>query len=226
MKPKTRVSILDDHQSIIDGYRYRLQRSPEIEVVATGLFGHELESMLEHHPTDVLLLDLQIATAPDNANPYEVLRVIPHLLQTYPTLSILIISMHVTRTLVRSVMEKGASGYILKDDHKTIQRLAEIIFSVAQGDIYLSREAEEKYAGYEEKPLLTTRQLEVLSLFAAYPDHTSASVALKLNVANSTVRNLLSDAYLRLGVRNRGAAILKAQQLGILPPPPTHAPFV
>ena len=33
---------------------------------------------------------------------------------------------------------------------------------------------------------------------------------------NSTVRNLLSGAYLRLGVRNRAAAVAKARQLGLI----------
>jgi len=39
-----------------------------------------------------------------------------------------------------------------------------------------------------------------------------------MNVANSTVRNLLSGAYLRLGVNSRAAAIAKARQLGLIPP--------
>jgi hypothetical protein len=33
---------------------------------------------------------------------------------------------------------------------------------------------------------------------------------------NSTARNLLSGAYLRLGVRNRAAAVAKARQLGLI----------
>ena len=41
-----RVAILDDHISIIDGYNYRLSKTPEIEVVATGVFGEELEPLL------------------------------------------------------------------------------------------------------------------------------------------------------------------------------------
>jgi DNA-binding CsgD family transcriptional regulator len=37
-------------------------------------------------------------------------------------------------------------------------------------------------------------------------------------VSNSTVRNLLSGAYVRLGVRTRGAAIEKARLLGLITP--------
>ena len=37
-----------------------------------------------------------------------------------------------------------------------------------------------------------------------------------LFVAPSTIRNHLSDIYLKLGVNSRTSAILKAQQLGLL----------
>jgi two-component system nitrate/nitrite response regulator NarL len=39
MSKKIRVAILDDHQSIVDGYLYRLQNAPDIEVVATAVYG-------------------------------------------------------------------------------------------------------------------------------------------------------------------------------------------
>ena len=67
---------------------------------------------------------------------------------------------------------------------------------------------------------LSPRQLEALSLCAAYPDWTSADVAEKMSVSNSTVRNLLSSAYLRLGVHSRPAAIAIARQQGLITPDP------
>ena len=43
-------------------------------------------------------------------------------------------------------------------------------------------------------------------------------IAGKLGVANSTLRNLLSDSYKRLKVNNLAAAIMKARQLGFITP--------
>jgi len=223
MKPaaKIRVSILDDHQSIVDGYLYRLSSIPEISVVGVASFGEELEPMLKEHPTDVLLLDVTVPTSPQNANPYPILYLIPKLLQVYPTLFILVISMHNQYTLVKAVMEAGASGYILKDDQASIRQLGSVITSIAAGGIYLSQAVHQKLLrrqSGELGPLLTTRQQEVLSLCAAYPDLTTYEIAARLCVANSTVRNLLSSAYLRLNVRNRSAAVARCRQLGLLIP--------
>jgi hypothetical protein len=37
-------------------------------------------------------------------------------------------------------------------------------------------------------------------------------------LAASTMRNMLSDAYVKLGVNNRGAAIIKAREMGLITP--------
>jgi DNA-binding CsgD family transcriptional regulator len=68
--------------------------------------------------------------------------------------------------------------------------------------------------------MLTPRQLEALSLCASHPDGETGLLANQLGVTGSTLRNLLSNSYLRLGVRTRAAAIAKAHQLGILPVEP------
>ncbi|NMC11944.1 MAG: response regulator transcription factor, partial [Chloroflexi bacterium] len=66
--------------------------------------------------------------------------------------------------------------------------------------------------------LLTSRQMEALALSSAYPDASTEEIAQKMNIAHSTFRNLLSEAYLRLEVSNRAAAIEKARQLGLITP--------
>jgi len=221
MPSKICVAILDDHQSIVDGYLYRLKDLPHIEVVGMAAFGVELELLLAEHPTDVLLLDVNVPTAPDNPNPFPILHVIPDVLQKYPTLAVLVISMLTERLLIQAVMDSGASGYIYKDDSKSLRELGAIVLSVASGGVYLSQQAHQllsKRQAKESEPDLTRRQLEALSLCAAYPEASIADLASKLSVTNSTIRNLLSSAYLRLGVHNRAAALAKARQLGLITP--------
>jgi two-component system nitrate/nitrite response regulator NarL len=218
-----RVTILDDHQSIIDGYIYRLSSISTIEIAATLHFGEELEPTLADHLTDVLLLDINVPTSAENANPYPILHEIPSLLEKYPNLHILVISMYAERSLIRAVMEAGASGYVLKDDRAMLQDLGNVVQSVANGGIYFSQKAHQLMLSQKTTPSderLSPRQLEALSLCAAYPDWTSADLAAKMAVSHSTVRNLLSGAYLRLGVHNRTGAIAKARQLGLITPDP------
>ncbi len=227
MSKKIRVTILDDHQSIVDGYIYRLEKDLQIEVVATLHCGEDLEPTLAKHPTDVLLLDVNVPTSAENRNPYPILYAIPKLLQMYANLNILVISMHAERGLIRAVMEAGASGYILKDDQATVKDLGSVVRTIASGGVHFSQIALDLYTKYlstQNNDLLTPRQLEVLSLCAAYPDSTSTELAKKMSISNSTVRNLLSTAYLKLGVHNRAAAIAKARETGVIAPNQSELP--
>ena len=221
MKNKISVTILDDHQSIVDGYLFRLSKFPQIEIINTIEYGEDLEGALRKQVPDVLILDVNVNVSAENSNNYPIFHVIPDLLQRYPDLAILVISMHNDRSIIRAVMEGGASGYILKDDQRTIQELGSVILSIMSGGIFLSEKVRNLYvknrSAASEEPL-TGRQMEALSLCAAYPDHTTERLAQIMNVANSTVRNLLSGAYLRLGVNSRAAAIAKARQMGLIPP--------
>lgn len=221
---KVRVAILDDHQSIIDGYIYRLNHTPGVEVVATATYGEELEPMLEKHPVDVLLLDLSVRTSEENSNPFPILYLIPKLLQRHPDLVVLVISMFIEPGLMRSIVEAGASGYMLKDDTAAFRDLGNVVLSVAHGGVYFSKRIHEVYLqiGQGGNGTLTPRQLELLSLCAAYPDSSTSDLAQMMSVSNSTVRNLLSSAYLRLNVHSRTAAVEKAREIGLITPrPPT-----
>lgn len=218
---KIKVGVLEDHQMVIDGYQYRLSREADIELVWAAMYGSEIEPLLAKEPVDVLLLDIQVHTAPDNPNPYPILHIIPRVLQLYPELSILVISMLNEQPLVRAIMKAGASGYILKDDRDASRDLGNIVKSVTAGTIYVSPKAEQAVLAQpldETHSVLTPRQSEILSLCNAYPDLSRQELSQRLNIEYSTVRNTLSDAYFRLGVRSLSAALAKARQLGILTP--------
>lgn len=220
MSEKIRVAILDDHQSIVDGYVYRLEKDPTIEISATGVYGEELEPMLANHPTDVLLLDVSLPTSAQNPNPSPILHLIPRLLQTYPDLSVLVISMHTERALIKAIVEAGASGYILKDDRETLRELNVAVQVVARGGIHFSQQAYQLLIRNDPQDdnMLSVRQREILSLSAAYPNSTASDLAQILKVTASTVRNLLSTSYIKLGVNNRTGAIFKAREMGLITP--------
>lgn len=221
-KGKIRVAILDDHPGMVDGYLYRLSGSPNIEVVASARFGDELEPMLAAHEVDVLILDVSAPASRGEHTPYPLFSVLPRIQSEHPQTAVLIISMFKQRTLVQAVMQAGAKGYIVKDDEEALKRLGEIVTSVAAGGVYFSRESYDAWTNkagqLDDVRMLTERQREVLSLYASNPGLTTEDIAGKLGVANSTLRNLLSDSYKRLKVNNLAAAIMKARQLGFITP--------
>jgi DNA-binding NarL/FixJ family response regulator len=223
---RIRVALLDDHQSVIDGYHYRLEKEPQIEIAGAAHNGAALEELLARTPVDLVILDVSVPTSAANLQPYPVLYAIPSLRQQYPNLAVLVISMMAERALVKAVLEAGARGYILKDDLASITDLAAIVLAVARGGMHLSEQVSAMLSEAGSRPgdpELTPRQLEAISLCAAYPGEALARLAIMMGITESTLRNLLSTTYVKLGVRNRAEAVLKAQSLGLAagPRPPT-----
>ena len=219
------IAILDDHQGIIDGYRYRLDSEPDMEVVAEASFGDNLEVVLQEHAVDLLILDVYVPTSATNQNPYPILYIIPRLLDRYPNLVIIVISVIARTTLIKAVMDAGVSGYILKDDRHALQDLSSIVRTVVDDGVYMSRDAQVLYTSrFATNQDLSKRQLEALSLCAAYPEMKTSQLAQQMGIAHSTLRNLLSQTYLKLGVSNRSGAILIAQRMGLIAPPESDLP--
>jgi DNA-binding NarL/FixJ family response regulator len=226
MNRKLRVAILDDHIMTVEGYAATLAKDPRVEVTAKMSYGDELEPTLASHPVDVLILDVSVPASEDNRSPYPILHVIPKLIETHRNLKILVISMHSERSLIRAVMDAGASGYILKDDQPVLLNLANVLATIFNDGIQLSRTTYDIYAKHisNESKELTQREREALSLAAAHPNETTSELAQKLGVRHSTARNLLAKAYVKLNVNNRAAAIAKGRELGLITPYPKEAP--
>jgi DNA-binding NarL/FixJ family response regulator len=144
--------------------------------------------------------------------------VIPELLRTYPEIKILVVSMHSRPALFKAIKDTGASGYILKDDGESFNRLDEILLDIYEHDsIHYSPEVLKVLTTPDQLPNLTSRQAQILSLVRSQPGISNVELANVLVVAPSTIRNHLSDIYIKLGVNNRASAIIRAQQLGLLP---------
>lgn len=217
MAATIRVAIVDDHQSIIDGYLFRLQNAKDIDVVGSTHYGEGIEPLLANHVVNVLLLDAQIPTSNTNPASYPVFLILPKLIETYPQLHVLIISIHNQRSFIKYALEAGASGYVIKDDYQTIESIDAVIRSIAGGGVHISRGAlQSLFDERSMEELLTQRQIEALSLCAAFPNETTAELAQRLNIAHSTMRNILSGSYLRLGVRSRSAAVAEARRRRII----------
>jgi two-component system, NarL family, response regulator DevR len=101
-----RVVIVDDHPMVREGLRTMLD-DEGIEVV--GEAGTTAEALREARRAapDVLLLDVELSDG-------DGLATLPELKRAAPGASVLIVTMHAERALVRRAVEVGAAGYVLK----------------------------------------------------------------------------------------------------------------
>jgi two-component system, NarL family, nitrate/nitrite response regulator NarL len=112
----------------------------------------------------------------------------------------------------------GAHGAISKtaDAHE----LRALIAAVHRGETYLPRELQGflvqrlRDQWREDRPQLSTRQFEVLTLIAE--GFSAQQIASTLGVTRATVKTHLEHLYENLGVTERAAAVAVAMRTGIL----------
>ncbi|HTN46716.1 MAG TPA: response regulator transcription factor [Flavipsychrobacter sp.] len=184
---KIRIIVADDHHILLDGLKALLQKQKDIEIV--GLFnnGKEVYEALPNLTIDVALLDI-------NMPEMDGLELTKKIKKEFPSIPVIILSMHDDAGHIMELIEAGASGYLLKN--VTDKELLEAIKSVATGKFYFSTEVSEKIAAVamqqqrrqdaaEDEPKLTDRELEILKLVAK--EYSNAQIAQTLFISERTV---------------------------------------
>ena len=209
------VAILENIQSIVDGYHFRLDGVQEINICAAASYGEQLEALLTDHAVHVLLLEPYVPASAENYNSFPIWSTLKQIFKKQPFLHVLVITKARDATLVKQAVASGVCGYILKDDTQTILTLAAVVISIARGGVYFSQQAHEMLHDQgEAQMMLTERQLQALSLCASYPDQTTQQLAAQLNIAPSTFRSLLSTSYKQLQTHSRAGAVEEARHRG------------
>jgi DNA-binding NarL/FixJ family response regulator len=198
-----RVLVADDHPVVQQGLCTMLELEEDITVVGRAGDGAEAVTQAREQHPDVILLDVQMP----NVDGIEALRQIR---ATAPDARVIVLTTYRNEDYVFPSLQAGASGYMLKD--ATREELAGAIRSVAAGESLL--DPEWLRTKPSELPSLTARERDVLRLMA--DGRSNAEIAQKLFVSENTVKTHVSNILVKLGCRDRAAAVLTAWRRHLL----------
>lgn len=178
-----RIVIADDHAIMRAGLKQMFAIMPDMEIVAEAVDGESTLGTLRQTRCDVLLLDLNM---PGSSGPDLIARLRAH----WPTLPILVLSMHDTAQVASRALKAGADGYVTKDSEPQV--LLAAIRKVAAGGRFISSEVAQKMAllataGADELPhsTLSAREFDVFKcLIKGMPVN---DIADQLHISNKTV---------------------------------------
>jgi two-component system response regulator DesR len=199
-----RLLLADDQELIRSALAALLTLEEDFEVVATVGRGDEGVAAAQAHHPDVALLDIDMPGI-------DGLAAAGVLAQQVPQCRSLIVTTFGRPGYLRRAMESGACGFVVKDAPP--EQLADAIRRVAAGERVVDPELAAATLASGASPL-TARERDVL--VAARPGATVAEIARQLFLSEGTVRNYLSAAIAKAGVRNRAEAVRAADDRGWL----------
>ena len=162
--------LVDDHQIVRDGLKALLNNETDIDIIDEASGQDELFKKLKQHLPDILIMDISL---PDISG----INLSKLVLEKYDRIKILMLSMYNSEDFIFNSIKAGAKGYLPKNTSKA--ELTKAIHELYIGQEYFSEEISnvilksyvKKIQQNDEendskRDILTTRELEILKLFA------------------------------------------------------------
>ncbi len=208
-----RVVLADDHPLFRAGVRLLLERANGIDVVGEAGTGVEALGLVRDLQPDVIILDMEM---PEMTG-VEVAR---RLRAIGSAVRVLVLSAYDDDEYVAELLESGATGYLTKEEMP--ERIVAAVRGVARGrEGWLSQGVAAKALRRREaEPTaqpLSPREREVLRLIANGLDN--GAIAEGLFISESTVKNHITNLFVKLGVRSRAEAVACAWRHGLMGAP-------
>ena len=210
---RIRVLLADDQTIIRDGLRALLEAHADIQVVGeagNGRMAHEKTLALK---PDIVLMDIRMP----EMDGVEATRLIKH--DCAATMVIILTTFDDDEYIIKA-MTYGASGYLLKDIGS--EKLVEAIRDGLAGNIILPGRIAAKITSHltpgagtmpDVRPDdFTDREIQVIRLLTQGKSNQEIAQALYLSLG--TVKNYISQIYLKINVNDRANAVLFFRKIG------------
>jgi DNA-binding NarL/FixJ family response regulator len=202
--PKITVLLVDDHHLVRRGFRRMLEDEDDIVVVGEAGYGQEAIEKARELAPDVIVMDFALPGMNGAAAARQILK-------SAPRIGILMLSMHSEPNYVRTCMDAGARGYLLKNavDLELIDAVRTIAAGGQALDPRLGRVSEPDAAA----PALTPRELEVLQLIVN--GRSNREIAQALGLSANTVAVHRANLMQTLGIHNTADLVVYAIRHGL-----------
>ncbi|MGB8191656.1 MAG: response regulator transcription factor [Chitinophagaceae bacterium] len=208
---RIKVILADDHDILMDGIESILNDAPHIEVAGKASSADKAELLIEKLQPDLLLTDISMGAV----SGLELTKRIAH---RFPLIRIIVLTMHDDAQNISSMLEAGATGYLLKNVKQA--ELLAAIDNVMAGRQYIQQSLVGAYSRSSSKKSapkqgqLTPREIEIIRLIAQ--ELTTAAISRQLFLSEHTVETHRKNIWRKTGVKTVVGLLNFAREQGLL----------
>ncbi|MCA6422687.1 MAG: response regulator transcription factor [Flavobacterium sp.] len=212
---KINIAIVDDHSLFLEGLSSILKDVDNFKILITASSAKELLNQPNLATIDVLISDISMPEM-DGIALSQIIK------KQFPTIKILIVSMHEETQIIKALIKMKIDGYLFKNADKEL--LVSAITSVAQGNLFFSEAIKNKliFTNEEEDvsstnsilPKLSSREKEILELIAK--GLTINQIADTLFISHHTVVSHKQKLFYKFNVDKITSLVKKALDLEII----------
>ncbi len=217
---KIKLALCDDHTLFRIGMASILGQIHDFELILEAGNGQELIDRISRKTPDVVLLDLQMPVMDGTATA-------DYLRENYPLIKVVVLTMHDEDRMVLHLLEKGVSGYLLKDAEAG--EVEKAIRKVMDEGVYLNefvsramlrkmtnKTGVDKPANpyYNSKILLSPREKEVLKLICE--GLSTNEISEKIFLSPRTVEGHRLRILEKTGTKNTAGMVAYAFKNGLI----------
>ena len=194
------VAIVDDHRILTEGLQSLIAESAIAKVVGVAHSAAACRLSLAFWKPDVLLLDVGL---PDISG----VDFCKEIKEQFPDIKVLALTTHSEYTVVRQMLDNGASGYLIKN--AMADEVMAGIEAVAAGETFLCHEIDLLMKRPAEKNVwLSPRERELLLLISE--GLTNTEIAEQIFLSPETIRGYRKNLLLKLGAKNTAVLVKMA----------------
>jgi DNA-binding NarL/FixJ family response regulator len=196
------ILIVDDHPLVANSLANIISAS-NVGIVA-GIVGRAKDcfEIIANKKINLVLLDINL---PDGSG----VDICKSIVSKYPSIKVLAITSFKEYTIIRKILENGASGYILKNAMP--EEILEGIESVLKGEIFLCHEVDVLMKRKDDQKIfLTPRETELLKLVC--DGYTNPEIAEKLFLGVETINSYRKNLLFKLNARNTAVLVKLAME--------------
>ncbi len=219
-EPKIKILLADDHPLMRRALRDLVEQEDDLQVVGEAGDGSEAVQLTETRKPDVVIMDISMPVM----NGVEATKRIK---ATSPDTSVLILTVHTDIHTIFSILQAGASGYLVKSIYGP--EVINTIRSLMDGELVLAPGISEEVVRYAlqhvEEPSkgrpgeagarsMSAKAMEVLGLAAQ--GLSNKQIGARLNISEATVKGYFVEIFQCLNVRSRTEAVFVSLKSGLL----------